>query len=364
MLNTRIEHAIDELLDENLETISEDSMEILHYLFDDENGWYLFDKWVQERPEQNIIIKNVDFDQMYEVVSNKITMMNLSEQQRDRRQKIHLVSKSVIGWFQRVAAILIVPLILGAAMLMFSLQERSRLLQEELCNVINLNPAEAMSAGIEYLSPPGARLNITLPDSTEVCLNGNSRLIVSKMFGIKDRVVRIEGEALFSVAADTTKQFVVKADNIDVTALGTSFYIRAYPADNRVETVLLTGKVSIDTPRNAQDGESILLYPNQKYVYYKDVKNDELAKGIRVKKYEAWTVGELIFEDESMAQIISRLESFYNVKIDVLNKEIYTYRFTASIKDCSLEQIMEYLKLSSPIDYKIEKNHIILNTTK
>ena len=357
MTTDKIEKAISELLDDNIERISVESITVLHCLFDKEDGKNVFERWLNERPQQEVSLSGIDFDQMYSYVQQRIAD---SPQNVNDRWGTGRFNRFVFV-FQRIAAVLIIPLIISASVLLFNVYSQSSHFEKELYNIINLE-SENLHLGMEYLSPPGARLNIILPDSSQVCLNGNSRLLLSKTFNNKDRIVRVEGEAFFSVAPDSSKRFIVKAGDVDVTALGTSFYIKAYPSDNRVETVLLTGKVAIDTPdRKAKEG-SLFLYPNQKHIYYKTIGRHEPVKEVRVRKYKAWTDGELIFEDESMAQIIDRLENFYNVKIDVKNSEINTYRFTASLKNCSLEQIMEYFKMSSPIDYVIDKNRVILSS--
>ena len=331
----KIEKAISELLDDNIERISVESITVLHCLFDKEDGKNVFERWLNERPQQEVSLSGIDFDQMYSYVQQRIadSPQNVNDRWGTGR------FNRLVFVFQRIAAVLIIPLIISASVLLFNIYSQSSHFEKELYNIINLE-SENLHLGMEDLSPPGARLNIILPDSSQVCLNGNSRLLLSKTFNNKDRIVRVEGEAFFSVAPDSSKRFIVKAGDVDVTALGTSFYIKAYPSDNRVETVLLTGK----------------------HIYYKTIGRHEPVKEVRVRKYKAWTDGELIFEDESMAQIIDRLENFYNVEIDVKNSEINTYRFTASLKNCSLEQIMEYFKMSSPIDYVIDKNRVILSS--
>lgn len=355
-MNSRISQAISALLNESIENIPAEYIDILHYLFDNEDGRRVFEKWAKEIPQEDIPIDNVDFEQMYLCVKEHIS-----------KERKSTSIKKFYTRLQRIAAILLIPLIVGASAVFYNLHKQAGSLKSELSAITAIDQTNSQAIGMEYLSPPGARLNIILPDSSQVCLNGNSRLLVSKAFGINNRTVRIEGEAFFSVMPDKKKSFTVKAGDVDVTALGTSFYVKAYPSDNKIETVLITGKVSIETPENAIKGDSLLLFPNQRHIYYKNNPTEEkIAKDIKVKKYQAWTKGELIFEDESMEQIIERLKNFYNIDITVLNSEINTYRFTASLSNCSMEQIMEYLKMSSPIDYTMDKNknRIILHTTK
>lgn len=357
-MNLKISKAIEELLDADIQTISAESKEVLYCLFETDGGRELFDKWLQESPPvMDVDISTVNFEQIYNNIANHLYK---EEQEKNRK---NIVEKFVVG-YQKIAAALIVPLIIGAAVLVYYLSNQVSVLELDLDAIANLEQTTSGVINVEYRSPAGSRLDIILPDSTEVCLNGNSKLTVSKLFGIEDRVVRVDGEAYFSVAPDKNKKFVVKAGDLDIVALGTSFYLKAYSDENSVETVLLTGKIAIELPDQTKSDSSILLYPNQKYIYYKNSKEEEFLKGINVEKYKVWTDGELIFEDESIEQIIERLERFYNVDIEIVDKDILLYRFTASLNNCSLEQILQYMKLSSPIDYEIDRNSVRLFTIK
>lgn len=70
-----------------------------------------------------------------------------------------------------------------------------------------------------------------------------------------------EGEAYFEVAKDKEKPFIVKANGINVQALGTSFNIRAHKDDKSVAVILISGKVKVDDGRH-----EAYMKPNERLV--------------------------------------------------------------------------------------------------
>lgn len=216
--------------------------------------------------------------------------------------------------------------------------------------------------GLEYYSPAGSQVKITLADSSIVTLNGDSRITLFKSFNSENRYLKLEGEAHFDVAKNDTLGFVVNAGGINVVALGTAFYVKAYPNEKTVETVLLEGMVGV-----CKDGEEVsenynhILKPNDRYVYTKESGKEALRMEEQTKPYEAWTYGELIFNDTPMEEIINKLEHFYGVEIIVKNKKIYSYHLTATWKNKSISQIMELLKYSSPVVYEISQDIVTID---
>jgi transmembrane sensor len=117
-----------------------------------------------------------------------------------------------------------------------------------------------------------------LPDSSRVWLNQHSALSYSDAYGQTERRVRLEGQAFFEVRSDAARPFFVQTDVTQTRVLGTSFEVKAYPADPTVEVFVASGKVAfysdIDTLRTP-----MLLQPNEKGTFRRDqgllIKNRE-----------------------------------------------------------------------------------------
>jgi transmembrane sensor len=104
----------------------------------------------------------------------------------------------------------------------------------------------------EVAPSPYLRVNerVALADSSLVELKDGSR--VEERFTDSFRRVRlVGGEALFTVAHDPARPFVVEAGGVEVTALGTVFNVRLDAA--AVDVLVTQGSVRVTTPGGGND---------------------------------------------------------------------------------------------------------------
>ncbi len=229
-------------------------------------------------------------------------------------------------------------------------------------------------------TPKGSKTKIILPDGSKIWLNAGSKLKYPKEFAPHSREVYLEGEAFFEVAKDDHKQFLVKTHDIIVKVFGTRFNVKSYPEDNTVETTLVEGSISIlkSSPEGKISGKEIKLEPNERIVLYKgsqnitppEIKKEKikklpeiqpklvLSKSIDPSRYISWKSGRLIFRSEPMEKLAVTLERRYDVRIHFVDEEIKKYKFTGTIENETIEQVMAAIRLASSIDYKIEERDI------
>lgn len=357
----KIEDAIRELMDENRQTLSPSAKETLKFIFETEDGKMAFDLWMDGGDKEFEIPYEVDFEQLYRQTLRNSGMQNESTVPKSAKVGI----SRALDVFYRVAAIMVIPLLLYILIKEYSGNDMvalSGLSDEEKIEMIMSCRETYEPLGLEYYSPAGSQVKITLADSSVVTLNGDSRITLLKSFNSENRYLKLEGEAHFDVAKNDSLGFTVNAQGINVVALGTSFYVQAYPEEKTVEAVLLEGMIGV-----SKDGEMVrnsykhILRPNERYVYTKESGNEILNVEENTKSYESWTYGELIFNDTPMGDIINKLEHFYGVDIIVKDSRIYSYHLTATWSNKSISQIMELLKYSSPIVYEISQDTITIN---
>jgi len=245
--------------------------------------------------------------------------------------------------YMKVAAVLLIPLMVAGALIYSYVSDRQQLIQKE-----------STSAGI--FAPMGSRVSFSLPDGTKGMLNSGSRLDYSVPF-TSDRKVKLEGEAWFEVSKDEEHPFEITAGSSVVKALGTSFNISAYPAENYIEVVLNSGKVEY---KNSISEDGTILMPSERLVSY----FGKISKSVvDPEKYNGWTEGKLVFRGDPMAEVARRIERWYNVKINIADKELEKYSFRATFQDDSLEDVLKFLSMTSPIRYKISKRKLISDGT-
>lgn len=193
---------------------------------------------------------------------------------------------------------------------------------------------------------------VSLPDGTRVRMGANSQLTYPNRFDGKTRNVELKGQAFFDVAKDKEKPFVVHTNHMDVTALGTAFEVFNYEYENRVEAILLEGKVKVDLgPDERTNRESVILAPNEMLAY--DKKNHTMrVKTVNASNYSGWREGVMCFENERLSMILSRLEPWFGRKIKCPKEVAEKYRFTFKVRDESLERILFMLSNTSPIQCK------------
>jgi len=215
----------------------------------------------------------------------------------------------------------------------------------------------------EVVIPYGKRSELLLADGTKVWLNAGSRLAFPTKFTEKTREVFLEGEAYFEVKKSESQPFIVNVGQLDIKVLGTHFDISAYPADNRIETVLLEGSIMISRPTVfGLKREEILLKPNQKANFYKERSIVEVSDEPNADIYIAWIEGWLQFSKESLQSVFNKLERYYNVEIRIdqnfPSSELISGKL--DLKE-SLEDVMQALGDVATIEYRTNGKIIYIN---
>lgn len=195
--------------------------------------------------------------------------------------------------------------------------------------------------------------SLLLPDGTSVMIGAGSKLTYPSDFSGQNRDVTLSGQAFFDVKKDDKKPFVVHTSHMDITALGTGFEVYTYESENRLETILLNGKVKIKIKDpKMPEKEDVFLSPDEMLVYNLDNNTIEVNP-VNADKYSAWrNHGILTFENEKLSMIIRRLEHWYGRKIICPVEVAENHRFTFKVRDESLERILFMFTESSPIGYK------------
>lgn len=204
-----------------------------------------------------------------------------------------------------------------------------------------------VTSGVRCVEP------VSLPDGTQVRLGPNSRLTYPQAFDGANREVQLTGQAFFSVARNKEKPFIVRTPCMDVTAVGTAFEVFNYAYENKVETILLEGKVKVDVEDPATTRrQAVFLTPDEMLVY--DKRNNRLqVKQVDAGTYSGWREkGVLTFENERLSHILSRLEPWFGQKIECPKEIADKYRFTFKVRDESLERILFILSNASPVKYR------------
>lgn len=183
-----------------------------------------------------------------------------------------------------------------------------------------------------YVTGVGEQQLVVLKDGTRLSLNTDTRARIE--LASTRRMVTIEkGEALFEVAKDARRPFVVRADGNEVLALGTVFSVRLTSGEEStgkaLAVTLMEGQVSVRTTQGEDsEGSSasrtatpVLLQPGDR------VRLSEATTANRAQRSSmqvdrphidqviAWKRGEAVFDDVPLSEAVAEMNRYSRTPI-------------------------------------------------
>ena len=205
------------------------------------------------------------------------------------------------------------------------------------------------------LAEKGQRAFITLPDSTKVWLNSDTKISYPADYGLKERNVTLVGEAYFEVAKNPDKRFIVEAKGMQVEALGTSFNVNAYQNDNKIIASLLSGSVRVSYDRHVailKPHESVKVdLLNRSFSRYKDESMQNIA---------LWRKNEITFDGESLEEITHIMSRLYNTTICIEDESLKKVCYIGTIRNNNLENFIDIINLTTPVVYENKGDTVFL----
>ena len=197
--------------------------------------------------------------------------------------------------------------------------------------------------------PAGQRAELTLSDGTKVWLNAKTTFTFPTLFSAKSRNVSLDGEGYFDVRSNKKQPFIVKTEKYDVKVWGTQFNLMAYSGKPIFETSLLEGSVELLFSGGEQ---GVMIAPNER-IY---LKNERLVRAPIVNyNHFLWKEGLISFDDESFPEMVTKLELYFDLKINMNNNRILKNHYTGKFRTKDgVEHILKVLQLSNQFKFKID----------
>jgi len=284
---------------------------------------------------------NLEEDEKFTAIFDKIQeRIDNNTPKKSREANKTLTLPSVTHWITRAAAVLLIPVL---TFLFYTLSEKKNISDQY---------ANLAVDSLEVIAPMGSRTVVQLSDGSVAHLNYGSKIKYPQFFSGNTRKVVLTGEGFFKVAHNPEKPFIVKAGNLNIKAVGTTFNVLAYPDDNVIETTLVNGKVILEQIYSKEKSKAIgIMIPGQ-HVKYNAESGNILSTQGNVEKYISWTIGKLIFDDTPIHQVAERLSRMFNVDFEIKD-ELKDYIYTVTLEDESLTQILDLITIATPVKYRM-----------
>jgi transmembrane sensor len=150
-----------------------------------------------------------------------------------------------------------------------------------------------------------------------------------------------------------------RSDGLSIRALGTSFDVSSYDDDKQIISSLVEGSIAL-IGLNGQ--EVTRIHPGQQAILYKATN----ILGIRdadILLTTSWKDGTLIFRNTSLTDVTVQLERWFNCKIHLDTRLINSdLKYTATIQNETLGEVLKMIEISTRIKTKIEKREVYINS--
>jgi transmembrane sensor len=194
-------------------------------------------------------------------------------------------------------------------------------------------------------------VNDTLPDGSMVTLNKRAFLFYKEKPG-KTREVRLKGEAFFNVVPDKKKPFIIQANDVIVTVVGTSFYVKA--GNGITEIVVETGIVQV-----TRNDKTIELRPGEKTTV-SDSDSVLVEKEVTDKLHNYYRSKEFVCDNTPLWKLVEVLNEAYDTNIVIANDELKDLRLNVPFINESLDQVLNVVSLTLRIKVTRDGDQIIL----
>jgi transmembrane sensor len=190
--------------------------------------------------------------------------------------------------------------------------------------------------GADYHTDFAERSSVKLDDGTVIDLQANSRLYVEEWTS-KERIIRLEGEAFFTVAHAPDRPFVVRASQAEVTVLGTRFNVL-----NRNEAPIIAleeGSVSLQSAAT-----QTTLVPGEIATVNRDGDVRQEADG-NLRYHTSWRKGRWTLEKTSLREIAARITANFGVEVHFKDVDLADKKLSGSPPADELNELLNTLSL-------------------
>jgi transmembrane sensor len=136
-------------------------------------------------------------------------------------------------------------------------------------------------------------------------------------FAASNRLVRLEsGEALFEVAKDPTRPFVVQAGKIHVRAVGTAFLVRRR-SDFDVEVIVTKGAVDVWSDADTPNRASRLSAGSRAYFDGNKIAPVQTLTAQQIEQAVDWKSGIVDLDGRTLGEAAAEINRYNRLRIEI-----------------------------------------------
>ena len=204
----------------------------------------------------------------------------------------------------------------------------------------------------------GEQRSIVLSDGTIVTLNTRSRMTV-RMNRASRTVQLTTGEALFQVAKDPHRAFIVTSGAASIRAVGTEFNVRSRTTDDVI--TVIEGRIevvdkgqSFATQANAS-GAPVRLAVGEQVIVARD-GTEELRKVADLGRVTAWTQRYIVLDDQPLAEVALEFNRYNERRFIIADRELAQRRISGVFTANDLDSFVDFLRSIPTVEIRTLSN--------
>lgn len=220
----------------------------------------------------------------------------------------------------------------------------------------------------DYVTSVGEQRSVALVDGSVISLNARSRLRVD--FSAEARDVYLDdGQALFSVAHDSSRPFRVHAGRSIVQAIGTKFDV--HRVADRIEVAVLEGRVQVASDALSQGTENAAVQAALARLQLAEGEALTISTGgaigeparVDVDDIGAWRQRRLVFRDRPLAEIVEEFQRYNRTPvIRVEGEELRSRTFNGVFDADDPQTLVAYLATDTTISFERRGNELVIRS--
>ncbi len=195
-----------------------------------------------------------------------------------------------------------------------------------------------------YQTAKGERLSVALTDGSRIDLNAGTRLTV-RLKGHERRVVLTEGQAIFDVAKDARRPFLIEAGDRTVRVLGTQFDVRY--RDGRQSVTVARGRVEV-RPSAGASGQAYRLTVGQRLDHETGAAEARISAASPQAVF-AWRTGQLVYRNEPLANVVADLNQYADQPLKLADARTGRLPFSGVLAASDSQDMVRTLTLIAPV---------------
>ena len=199
---------------------------------------------------------------------------------------------------------------------------------------------------------------IVLKDGSQVEMGAMTKIDVNFVGRKRDITLR-DGEALFKVAHDRSRPFVVDTSHAQITAVGTAFDVHSTP--DRVVISVTEGVVSIDS-RTGQGGPFRLAAGHRMIASSRGIEIVQIDDDPRASL--PWLDGRLEFRNQPLSTVLYDVNRYARTPVVLGDPAAGTFDFTGTVQVDAIEDWAKALPSVFPLNAETAAGKIVLTSKK